>query len=183
MLMNEIELKIRLYGDPVLRRKSLPVKVLSDQERRLFDDMLKIMHKSGGIGLAAPQLGINKQIIVAEIEGHILKIANPKILRKVGQDIFEEGCLSIPDVSIKIKRASQINVEGLNEFGQRTELKLGGLLARVVQHEIDHLLGRLIIDYVGIHKRLFLRNKLNQIKARYNGKMQQSERKSCQLSL
>jgi peptide deformylase len=181
--MNETELKIRIYGDPVLRKKSLPLVVISEEERQLFDQMLEIMRESGGVGLAAPQLGINKQMIVVEVEDTVLKIANPKILKRVGSDVLEEGCLSVPDICLKVRRAKKIVLEGLNELAQKINLTLEGLLARVVQHEMDHLIGKLIVDYASLPQKLSLRNKLKQIKERHNEQMQQSKAKSCKLSL
>lgn len=178
--MKKEELTIRIYGDPVLRKKSMPLKKVGDEERLLFDDMVKIMRKSGGIGLAAPQVGINKQMIVAEVQDVLLKMANPKILKKRGLDVLEEGCLSIPGVCINVKRAQEITVQYLNESGDKMEAKLEGLLARVVLHESDHLVGKLTVDYASIPRKFLLKNKLNEIKRRYSEEMQQSQGRTCQ---
>ena len=104
----------------------------------------------GGIGLAAPQIGSPIQIIVADIGEGAVKIINPRVIKSKGEDRLTEGCLSLPDISVDIKRFCEIWVEALNEKGERIEVKAKGLLARVIQHEIDHLKGRLIIDYLSL---------------------------------
>ena len=112
--------------------------------------MLLTMYTFNGIGLAAPQVGSSFQIIVADIGEGVVKLANPRIIKSKGEDRLAEGCLSLPDINVQIKRPYEILVEGLNDKGQRIEIKAKGLLARVIQHEIDHLRGRLIIDYLGL---------------------------------
>ena len=106
------------------------------------------MRHFAGIGLAAPQIGISKKLIVADIGDGPVMLANPKILKTKGAGKMEEGCLSIPGINVIIKRAEEVIVNGLNEKGKVIELKAQGLLARVLQHEIDHLNGRLIIDLI-----------------------------------
>jgi len=109
-----------------------------------------------GIGLAAPQIGIAKSLIVADIGEGIVRLANPVILRTKGSDKMQEGCLSIPGVGVVIDRPDEIIVSGLNEKGKLIELEAHGLLARVLQHEIDHLKGKLIIDYVSLLEKMIL---------------------------
>ena len=183
MSITETELKIRLYGDPVLRKKAKAVRIVSDKERELLDMMLSTMRSSGGIGLSAPQVGIDKAMIVAEVPGKILKIVDPKIIKNSGSDILEEGCLSIPGVCVEINRPSKIVVGFLNEDNKKTKLELDGILARIIQHEMDHLIGKLIVDYACITKKIALRNKLKKIEQEYNEKLRQPETKSCQLPL
>jgi peptide deformylase len=160
---------IRLYGDPVLRMKSQEVtaeEMLRRDVNLWVSTMVKVMHENKGIGLAAPQIGLLKRIIVADVgsrEGLIVLI-NPQILSSDGKEVMEEGCLSLPGVYLEVKRAARILVKGMNEKGLEAELELAGLLARVVQHEVDHLDGILIIDRVP-HKRLKpIKNKLEEIK-------------------
>jgi peptide deformylase len=109
--------------------------------------MLFTMDYFCGIGLAAPQIGISKKLIVAEVEDQIVKLANPEIVVAKGHDNMAEGCLSVPDTRVEIERYTEITVKGLDEKGEAIEMEAIGLLARVLQHEIDHLNGKLIIDY------------------------------------
>jgi peptide deformylase len=142
-------LEIRKFPDRVLREKCPPIVEISEREKRLFAKMLFTMKYYNGIGLAAPQIGIIDRLIVACIEEEPIMLANPEILAAKGCDIMSEGCLSIPDVSVEVERSFEIIAKGLNGKGELVELKVSGLLARVLQHEIDHLNGRLIIDYPG----------------------------------
>lgn len=157
-------LKIRLFGDPCLRKRSKALKRAGPSERMLIASMIETMHQTRGIGLAAPQVGINEQILVVDIGEGPLAIINPSILKKSGSDIMEEGCLSIPGVQIKIKRAKKILVRYLDENNNLTERECHDLLARVISHEIDHLQGKLIIDYAGWHQKLKLKEQLRKIR-------------------
>ena len=147
-------LQIKKYPDKILRQKCTPVESITAKERELFDEMLFTMRHFCGIGLAAPQVGISKRFIIAEVEGLIIRLANPEILDANGSDIVSEGCLSVPDAKVDIKRPDIITVKGLNEEGKTIKLKTSGLLARVLQHEIDHLNGKLIIDHMSILTKL-----------------------------
>ena len=109
--------------------------------------MLFTMKHFCGIGLAAPQIGIAKKMIVAEVNSRIIKLVNPQIVGIRGSDRMVEGCLSVPEVAIDIQRPNEVFVQGLDERGKIVEIRMEGLLARVAQHEIDHLQGKLIIDY------------------------------------
>ncbi len=150
-------LEIKKYPDAVLRKKCEAVEAVTAQEKRLFEDMLFTMHTFKGVGLAAPQIGLVKQLIVADIGEGMIKLANPEIISSSGSDRMVEGCLSVPERSVEIKRFYEVTVKGLNEKGERVEIEAKGLLARVLQHEIDHLRGRLIIDYLNPWKRLLRR--------------------------
>lgn len=141
-------LKIKKYPSFILRKKCTPVKIITDFEKNLFDNMLFTMRLTNGIGLAAPQIGLVKQLIVIDIGQGPIKLANPEILEVTGKDSLKEGCLSVPDAQVAVERATKIKVRGLNEEGKIIEISAAGLLARVFQHEIDHLNGRLIIDYL-----------------------------------
>ncbi|MBA7581080.1 Peptide deformylase [subsurface metagenome] len=111
--------------------------------------MVVTMRKTKGVGLAAPQIGILRRLIVVDIGEGVLKLANPEIVESTGRDLMEEGCLSVPGESIEIARATKIVVKGLNAKGEAVIFNAEGLLARVIQHEIDHLNGKLIIDHEG----------------------------------
>ncbi len=149
-------LEIKKYPEPVLRKKSAQVPEITPKEVKLFEDMLFTMYTFGGIGLAAPQIGSPVQIIVADVGDETIKLANPQIIKSKGEDKLAEGCLSLPDINVEIKRPYEIVVEGLNDKGEAVELKARGLLARVILHEIDHLKGRLIIDYMGLIEKMRL---------------------------
>ncbi|TET27063.1 peptide deformylase [Candidatus Aerophobetes bacterium] len=140
--------RIREYGEPILRQKCRRVASLGSREKRVLSQMATAMYKAQGVGLAAPQIGLDEQLIVVDGVGDLIKLANPLILLKDGESIMEEGCLSLPHTMVKVKRASRVIVEGWNENEERVRIEGEDLLARVLQHEIDHLMGILIIDYV-----------------------------------
>lgn len=141
-------MKIKKYPSFCLRKKCSNIELITSHELKLFDEMLQTMYLGKGIGLAGPQIGINKNIIVIDIGEGAIKLANPEILKFAGKDYMIEGCLSLPDAQVDIARATQLKVRGLNEKGNNIEIEANGLLARVFQHEIDHLQGKLIIDYL-----------------------------------
>jgi len=150
-------LEIKKHPDKILRKVCDPIKSVTEKERKIFDDMLFTMRHFCGIGLAAPQVGISRRLIVASVEDVTIKLANPEILDTSGSDMMLEGCLSVVNTTVDIKRLATITVKGLNEENKVTELKTSGLLARVLQHEIDHLNGRLIVDYMSMLERLKLK--------------------------
>lgn len=156
--------KLKIYPDPALRKKARPVKHVDKEIIETFDAMLKIMHHSKGIGLAAPQIGVSKQLIVIDVGKGALKVINPKIIQKKGKRVMDEGCLSFPDLGIRVCRADKVKVKALNEKGENIIIEAGDLLATCLQHEIDHLDGKLIIDYVRWPKRWFLHKKLKKSK-------------------
>ncbi|MGE0267933.1 MAG: peptide deformylase [Candidatus Omnitrophota bacterium] len=145
--MNLPKLKIRLYGDPCLRKKSKPVEEVGIVERMLIKAMIKTMHDQKGIGLAAPQVGINQRILVADIGEGPIAIINPVIRKKSGSAVLEEGCLSIPEVNINVTRALSVTVRYIDFDNNLVEQTFENLLARVILHEADHLDGKLIVDY------------------------------------
>jgi len=162
-------LEIKKYPDSVLRKKALEIKEVTDKEVRLFEEMLFTMRHFAGIGLAAPQIGITKSLIVVDIGEGAIRLANPVIMKTKGLGAkWEEGCLSIPGIGVSIARPEEIIVSGLNELGEVIELEAQGLLARVLQHEIDHLRGKLIIDYLGLlEKMMLLKPKFWKAKDKY----------------
>ncbi len=141
-------LKIRLYGDPCLETKSKAVKEVGPVERMLIAAMFETMIAYRGVGLAAPQVGINEQIFVVDTGKEIFAAINPKIIKTAGSEVMEEGCLSIPRVLVDIKRAKTVWVEFTDEENRQVRAQLNGLVAKVFQHEYDHLHGKLILDYL-----------------------------------
>lgn len=140
--------RIRKYGEPILRQKCRRILRLASRENRVLSQMAATMYKVQGVGLAAPQIGLDEQLFVVDVGEGLIKLANPLILLKDGESVVEEGCLSVPHTMVKVRRASRVMVEGWNENEERVRIEGEGLLARVLQHEIDHLRGILIIDYV-----------------------------------
>jgi len=150
-------LDIKIYPDPALRKKARLVAKVGDDERKLAYNMIETMRSANGVGLAAPQVGISKRIIVVEdMEGDnkvALTLINPKITYKKGKTKFCEGCLSLQGVSSDVVRPEFITVEALNLDGDILKINADGLLARIIQHETDHLDGILFIDKIGFLKR------------------------------
>jgi len=148
------QMEIKRFPDPLLRRKGEDVKSIGNDEKRVLFDMAETMYLKGGVGLAAVQVGIHKNMVVIDIGDGLRKMVNPVILKKEGSVTQEEGCLSVPDKCINIKRSKKVVIDYLNEDGQAVRLSAEGLLARVIQHEIDHLFGKLIIDYLNPLKKI-----------------------------
>ena len=149
-------LDIRVLGDPVLRQDTKPVAVVTDELRQLIDDMFATMHKAKGIGLAAPQVGRTERIAVVEVaESGVgpLALVNPEIVSREGSVKGEEGCLSIPDIYGDVERSAKVVVRALDRDGKAIEVVGSELLARCMQHEIDHLHGKLFIDHLSVLKR------------------------------
>ena len=146
--------KVEKYPEKNLRKRCQPVESITEREKNIFQKMLHTMHHFKGIGLAAPQVGIAEKIIVADIGEGVVTLANPQIIKRKGNDKLEEGCLSIPQAQVNILRNYEITVTGINEKGELQEIKAKGLMARVLQHEIDHLDGKLIIDYLPLWKKI-----------------------------
>lgn len=164
--MAETALKIRLFGDPALRRKARPVERITQTHRDILSEMARLMYADAGIGLAASQVGLEEAMIVADIGSGLYKMINPQIVKKEGYQVMEEGCLSIPGVCIKVKRAKKVWVEAQDEDAKVVKIEAEGLLACVFQHEIEHLKGKLIVDYASLFERLKIRKKLKELKKR-----------------
>jgi peptide deformylase len=140
-------LEVRLYGDPVLRRRAAPVREVTPEVERWLDDMAETMHAEVGIGLAATQVGIERRaLVVDEGRGVTRAYLNPVIVEAQGRQIGEEGCLSLPGIFADVERAERIVVEAMDRTGATFRREATDLLARVLQHEIDHLDGILFID-------------------------------------
>lgn len=158
-------MKIRIYPDPILREKCSAVKEVTPEIRSTLKEMGQTMYLAQGIGLAGPQVGTSKQIIVFDVGEGLKSIVNPQIVKKSGSSVLEQGCLSFPGITVKVRRAAHVLVAGLDENGKNISLSAQGLLAQVVQHEIDHLHGRVIIDYAGFRDRLRLKRQLKELAA------------------
>ncbi len=130
----------------VLRRKAKPVERVTKRVQKLIRDMADTMYAANGVGLAAPQVGVPEQIFVADDGEGLLCLVNPKIIKREGSEVDVEGCLSIPNLAAYVNRATLIEVEGLDERGRPVRLRAEGYLARIIQHEVDHLHGVLITD-------------------------------------
>lgn len=161
--MVQTKLKLRFYGDPVLRKPAKPVTEVTDKEREALAEMSDLMHLAGGVGLAAPQVGINKQMVLVDVGTGPFALINPRITKKSGREAKEEGCLSLPGVYVRVKRARRITVSGLNEQNEKVSISAYDLLARALQHEIDHLKGKLIIDYASFIQRIRLKRRLKTL--------------------
>ncbi len=159
------KLTILEFPDPRLRKKAAPVEVVDDELRTLIDNMFETMYDAPGIGLAATQVDVHKRLLVCDVssdksEPHAL--INPKIVEKDGVAVYEEGCLSVPGYYEEVERAGHIRVEFLDRNGDTTEMEAEGLLAICIQHEMDHLEGKLFVDYLSETKRNRIRKKLEK---------------------
>lgn len=141
---------IRENGDEILRKKSREVEVVDDKIKQILDDMVETMHKSNGVGLAGPQIGILKRLVVIDLydDNGPIKLVNPRIIKQEGEQEVEEGCLSFPNQFAKIIRPAKVTAEALNEDGEKITIKAEGLLAQAISHEIDHLDGILFVDKI-----------------------------------
>jgi len=137
------------YNNPVLRQKAKRVSSIDGAIARLIDDMVETMREVGGVGLAAPQIGVPLRIAVIELpDEEIIVLVNPKIVKRSGERQIEEGCLSIPGYRGEIQRSEKVTVKGLDRFGREIRIKGEGLLAQALEHELDHLDGTLYIDHL-----------------------------------
>lgn len=161
-------LDIRVLGDPILRQTTTPVAAITDELRQLADDMLDTMYVARGIGLAAPQVGRIERMAVIDVEDDPFVMFNPRIVRTEGPtEKVEEGCLSIPEVYGDVERPTRVVVRYLDRDGNEMEREADGLLARCMLHEIDHLEGKLFIDYLGPFKRRSAMAKWTREKEKY----------------
>ncbi|MDX1454966.1 MAG: peptide deformylase [Gammaproteobacteria bacterium] len=159
------KLEILHFPDPRLREVAKPVDTVDAEIRQLADDMLETMYAAPGIGLAAIQVNVRKRLIVVDVsddntDPHVL--INPEILEKDGVEEMQEGCLSVPGVFETVKRADSIKVRFLDREGQQQEMAADGLLAVCIQHEIDHLDGKLFVDYLSDLKRSRIKKRLEK---------------------
>lgn len=149
-------LPIHLLGSPVLREASAPVTEVTEEVRRLVDDMFETMDAAEGVGLAANQVGLALRIAVVDAEGSRFAMINPVISEASGKESEEEGCLSIPDVYAEVTRPERVVLEAIGRDGLPFRIEAGGLMARAIQHEIDHLDGILFLDRLSPMKRRLL---------------------------
>lgn len=168
--------EIRTFPADVLKHKAKSVKTVDDEGlQQLIDDMIETMHDAPGIGLAAPQVGVSKRLIVLDLSSKdaeipVIVLINPEIVEADGLIESEEGCLSIPECVVTVNRAERVKVRGLDREGKETEIEADGLLARALQHEIDHLDGLVLFDRLNSVKREF-------VKKRYLKALKRAERK------
>ena len=164
-------LDIRVLGDPILRKPTTPVIEVSEELRRLIANMFETMYAAEGIGLAAPQVGRNDRVAVVDVEGAKYVLINPRIVSTQGaaKEIAEEGCLSIPDIYGDVGRPAIVTIRAIDENGSEYEATGSELLGRCFQHEIDHLDGKLFIDYLSPLKRKAALTKWEKAKGEYPG--------------
>ncbi len=164
--------EICTWPNPVLTKKCAPVKGVDDEVRALMDDMVETMYAEKGVGLAAPQVGVSKRVIVIDPgaregeESNLIVLANPVIISAEGEDVAEEGCLSLPDFTTNVPRAEMVVVRGMDREGEEFEYEASGLLARIFQHEIDHLDGVLLLQKASPLKREFYKKRVKKSLAR-----------------
>jgi len=156
--------------DPILKKRCMPVNSVNDEIRKLMDDMLETMYAAPGVGLAAPQVAIHKRVIVVDASGRDserspLQMVNPDIV-KVSDDIatFDEGCLSFPDQYAEVERPACVRVRYIDYDNEPQEIEARGLLSPCIQHEIDHLDGKLFVDHISILKRNMILRKMKKLK-------------------
>lgn len=157
--------EIRTYGDPCLSELNQLVVDVDDETKKLLDDMLETMYDTSGVGLAAPQIGVNKQLFVIDIGNGPRKVINPEIIEMSDEcNESDEGCLSVPGIYKKVKRANRIKVRYLNENNEIIEEEMEGFLAKAFQHENDHLNGVLFIERISPISRRIISKKLQLMK-------------------
>lgn len=161
------KLEILEFPDPRLRTLAAPVEQVDDELRALIDDMFETMYEAPGIGLAASQVDVHKRLLVLDVSEEKdapLVLINPEILERSGEQVCQEGCLSVPGVYAEVSRADTIRVRALDRNGESFELQADGLLAVCIQHEMDHLDGKLFVDHLSMLKREMLKKKLAKIR-------------------
>ena len=162
--------EIRIYPDPILRKKAKPVESIDGRVKDIANRMAEVMYANKGIGLAAPQIGILSRILIADIGEGCRVLINPEIAGGEGESVMEEGCLSLPTIEVPVKRMEKVFVRGWNLEGEEVSLELFGFPGRVYQHEIDHLNRILIIHHLSRLKRELLVKKILKDIKRSRGK-------------
>ena len=160
-------IEILHFPDPRLRKKATPVDEVNDQVRQTVEDMFETMYQAPGIGLAATQVNIQRQIIVIDVsedKAEPLCLINPEIIAKEGEEEMQEGCLSVPGIFESVQRAENITVKALDQHGVEFTLRADGLLAVCIQHEMDHLAGKLFVDYLSPLKMQRIKKKMLKMK-------------------
>ncbi len=160
-------LNILHFPDTRLRTRAAPVAQVDDAIRMLADDMLETMYDAPGIGLAATQIDVHLRLVVIDVseeKNNPLVLINPEILAKEGVEQMDEGCLSVPGIYDTVERAEKVKIRALGRDGRPFELEAGGLLAVCIQHELDHLDGKLFVDYLSSLKRERIKKKLEKLR-------------------
>jgi peptide deformylase len=147
---------VRIYPDPILRKKAKPVESIDGRVKDIANRMAEVMYANKGIGLAAPQVGILSRMLIADVGEGLRALINPEIAEREGESILEEGCLSLPTIEVPVKRMESVSVRGLDLDAKEVNLELFGFPGRVYQHEVDHLNGILIIHHISRLKRELL---------------------------
>ena len=158
-------LNILRFPDPRLRNKAMPITDVTDETRQLADDMLETMYEAPGIGLAAIQVNVQQRLIVIDLsedKSHPLVLINPEVISSEGEREHEEGCLSVPEAYEMVTRADKVRVKALDRDGKEIEFDADDLLATCIQHEIDHLEGKLFVDYLSNLKRQRIKKRLEK---------------------
>ncbi|UCG35414.1 MAG: peptide deformylase [Candidatus Omnitrophota bacterium] len=168
----EIKLRIHTWPEKILRTKCKDVKEVDDNIRNFLDQMYRLMRVADGIGLAANQAGLDLNLIVVQHQDQVYKLINPKIIKRKGKITFLEGCLSFPALEIEVKRANKVRVAALNEKREAVDIEAEGILAVVLQHEIDHISGIVFIDRIPFWKRIKIKSQLKKIKKQTHDKVQ-----------
>ena len=180
----EKRLELAAYGAKVLRQKAEPIGEIGSEIRALGEEMFQAMYKEGGVGLAAPQVGISKRILVLDgtaVDPAIRPMAllTPEISGRQGETVGREGCLSLPGIEVDVKRAEKIHVKAKNLEGKTVEFDAKGFFARIIQHETDHLNGILIIDYLNPMERILAIWKLRKTGWKENSEFHKEKRKQA----
>ena len=155
-------LEVMKTGHPVLKQIAEPVEFVNKKIRQLLDDMAETMYKTDGVGLAAPQVNVSKRIIVLDDGNGLIEVINPEIVKKEGSQIGLEGCLSVPELFGDVERYDKIEVHGINRNNKKIKIKAVGFLARIFQHEIDHLNGILFVEKLVNPNEIFIHKKEQQ---------------------
>ena len=156
-------LPILRYPDPRLHTKAAPVAAVDDEIRQLINDMAETMYEAPGIGLAATQVNVHKRVVVIDVtedKSGLMAFINAEIVERSGEQVCEEGCLSVPGIYESVRRAERVKVRALNERGEAFELEAEGLLAVCIQHELDHLDGKVFVEYLSQLKQTRIKGKL-----------------------
>ncbi len=161
---NATKLRIRIWPDKILKKRCRRIDKVTEETRRLFDQMHELMKETDGVGLAGNQAGVRDSLIVVEAGDKLFKLVNARITRKEGKLDFDEGCLSFPGMNLTIRRASKIWIQALDEYGNPFDIEAEGTLAVIFQHEIDHVNGVVFIERVPFWQRWKLRPQLKKIR-------------------
>ncbi|HUS44491.1 MAG TPA: peptide deformylase [Phycisphaerae bacterium] len=175
-------MRIRLYPGPVLRERSVRVEAFDEDLARLAVEMTRLMLENHGLGLAAPQVGVLRRLVVVSPDGgpgREAVLINPEIVHSEGSERADEGCLSFPGIYVKVNRHARVVVRYQDVAGEAHEMEAEGLLARAIEHEVDHLDGRLLVDRMSQVQRMANRRRLRELTLRYERRLAQAETRSA----